>query len=228
MPAVRFPVSLGLTLGTMASAHLLLHRVVPQADVAVGAGLVGGLAVVAKASDLDAADLGLARRTWGAGVRWGAAAAGVVAVGYGFAALLPAVRDITVDSTMSWQTTVLQALVVIPLATVIPEEFAFRGVLFGLLRRESGRRVATVVSSALFGLWHVLPALSGGAANASAIGVLGDSTLGIVLRVVGTVIFTGLGGVVLCELRSRSDSLLAPIGLHWALNGLGELFVLAS
>jgi len=116
---------------------------------------------------------------------------------------------------------------VIPLATVIPEEFAFRGVLFGLLQRRSGRRVATAVSSALFGLWHVLPALGGGAANASAVGVVGDSTMGTVLRVVGTVIFTGLGGVVLCELRSRSGSLLAPIGLHWALNGMGELFVRA-
>ena len=226
MPAVRFPVSLGLTLGTMASA-LLLHRVAPQADVAIGAGMVGGLAVVAAASDLDADDLGLAKRKWGAGLRWAGAAAGVVAVGYGLAALLPATRNLTAESTISWQSAVLHALVIIPLATVIPEEFAFRGVLFGLLRRESGRRVATVVSSALFGLWHVLPALGGGAANDSAVGILGDSTAGTVLRVVGTVIFTGLGGVVLCELRSRSGSLLAPIGLHWAINGIGELFVVA-
>ena len=224
---MRFPVSLGLTLGTMASAHFLLHRVVPQADLAVGAGLVGGLAVVAKASDLSADDLGLARRRWRSGVRWGAAAAGIVAVGYGVAALFPAVRELAADPTNSWSATWLQALLVIPLATVIPEEFAFRGVLFGLLQRQSGRRVATAVSSALFGLWHVLPALGGGAANASAVGVVGDSTMGTVLRVVGTVIFTGLGGVVLCELRSRSGSLLAPIGLHWALNGMGELFVRA-
>jgi membrane protease YdiL (CAAX protease family) len=32
---------------------------------------------------------------------------------------------------------------------------------------------------------------------------------------------TFVAGVVLCELRRRSGSLLAPLGLHWATNGLG-------
>ena len=187
-----------------------------------------GLAAVARASDLGADDLGLARRNWAAGLRWGGVSAAVVAAGYGIAALIPAVRDFTVDSTGSWPATLVKALVVIPLVTVIPEEFAFRGVLWGLLRRESGRRVATIVSSALFGLWHVLPALGGGAANESVAGAVGDGVAGIVLRVVGTVLLTGLGGVVFCELRDRSGSLLAPIMLHWAINGLGELFVLVA
>lgn len=222
---MRFPVSLGLTLGTMASAHLLSHRIIPNADIAVGVGLVGGLTAVARAGDLTADDLGLARRTWPAGLRWGAAAAGVVATGYGIAALVPAAADLTAESSSGWGSVLVKALVVIPLATVIPEEFAFRGVLWGLLRRQSGRRVATVVSSALFGLWHVLPSIGGGAANDSVVGVLGDSVTGTVLRVAGTVLVTGLAGVLLCELRARSDSLLAPIGLHWAINGLGELFV---
>src|SRR6478672_4283768 len=65
----------------------------------------------------------------------------------------------------SWTQALVQALVVIPLGTVIPEEFAFRGVLWGLLHRRSGRWTATLVSSALFGLWHVAPALGGGSAN---------------------------------------------------------------
>ncbi len=39
----------------------------------------------------------------------------------------------------------------------------------------------------------------------------------------GTVLFTGLAGVVFCELRRRSGSLLASAGLHWATNGLGVL-----
>ena len=225
---MRFPVSLGLTLGTMASANLLSNRIVPNADAAVGLGMVGGLAAIARASDLGADDLGLARSTWGAGLRWGGAAAAVVAAGYGIAALIPAVRDAVVESTLSVPATLLKALVVIPLVTVIPEEFAFRGVLWGLLRRESGRRVATIVSSALFGLWHVLPALGGGAANESVAGAVGDGAAGSVILVVGTVLLTGLGGLVFCELRARSGSLLAPILLHWAINGLGELFVLVT
>jgi membrane protease YdiL (CAAX protease family) len=225
---VRFPVTLGLTLGTMASANLLANRVVPDADIAVGAGLVGGLTVVARAAELGPADLGLARGTWTSGLRWGGAAAALVAAGYTIAALIPGVRDATADPGQTWQTALVTALVVIPLATVIPEEFAFRGVLWGLLRRETGRRMATAVSSALFGVWHVLPALGGGAANDSVAAVLGHGVAGTALRVLGTVLFTGLAGVLFCELRASSDSLLAPILLHWAVNGLGELFLLVS
>lgn len=222
---VRLPFSLGLTLGTMVAANLLAHRVPSGADVAVGVGMTGSLALVAKAAGLTADDLGLSRRALPAGLRWGAAAAGVVAVGYGVAALLPIVQEATPQSSVSWSATLLKVLVVIPLTTVIPEEFAFRGVLWGLLRRESGRVWATAVSSALFGLWHVQSALGGGSANESIAAVVGDGTAGLALRVIGTVLFTGLAGVLFCELRARSGSLLAPMLLHWAVNGLGEIFV---
>ncbi|HTQ88381.1 MAG TPA: hypothetical protein VMK84_02695 [Streptosporangiaceae bacterium] len=39
----------------------------------------------------------------------------------------------------------------------------------------------------------------------------------------GTVLFTGLAGVVFFELRRRSGSVPAPAGLHGAVNGLGVL-----
>ena len=81
----------------------------------------------------------------------------------------------------------------------------------------------TAVSSALFGLWHVLPSL-GLAGDNEAIGsTVGKGSAGQAVSVLGTVAFTGLAGVVFCELRRRSGSLLAPAGLHWATNGLGVL-----
>jgi membrane protease YdiL (CAAX protease family) len=46
--------------------------------------------------------------------------------------------------------------------------------------------------------------------------------------VVGTVLFTAVGGVVAGELRRRSGSLLASAGMHWATNALGVLFGLAA
>jgi membrane protease YdiL (CAAX protease family) len=116
-------------------------------------------------------------------------------------------------------------LVVIPLATVIPEEFAFRGVLWALLRRRWNRTVATAVSSSLFGVWHILPSLSGGPANRAADQFAGGGTGGIVLRTVGTILFTAGAGVLFCELRARSDSLLAPVLAHWSVNGFGVIFV---
>jgi membrane protease YdiL (CAAX protease family) len=72
-------------------------------------------------------------------------------------------------------------------------------------------------------LWHVLPSL-GLAGDNEAIGsAVGKGTSGEAISVLGTVAFTGLAGVVFCELRRRSGSLLAPAGLHWAVNGLGVL-----
>jgi len=216
---------LTLSLIAMAGANVAANRL-PGASVAVGLGLTGVLGVIARTGGLSAADVGLARSTWGAGLRWGGASAAVVAAGYGVALLIPAARDAVAGSAAgSWPSTLAASLVVIPLATVVPEEFAFRGVLWGLLRRRSGPRVATAVSSALFGVWHVLPALSGGAANEAVDGVVGGGTAGAVLRVLGTIVFTGAAGVLLCELRARTGSLLAPIMLHWAVNGLGEIFV---
>ena len=38
----------------------------------------------------------------------------------------------------------------------------------------------------------------------------------------------GLAGMLFCELRVRSGSLLAPVLLHWAVNGLGELLLLVA
>ena len=82
-------------------------------------------------------------------------------------------------------------------------------------------RAATLLSSGLFGLWHILPSLGGGVANATIAGAVGGDAAGTLLRVAVTVVFTSAAGVVLCLLRLRSGSLLAPVLAHWAVNGLG-------
>jgi membrane protease YdiL (CAAX protease family) len=138
------------------------------------------------------------------------------------------VDDVASPRYDTWPEAVVAALVLIPLGTVIPEELVFRGVLWGLLRRARGTRVATVGSSMLFGLWHVGPALGGGPANDALTGAVGSGVMGTILGVLATVVFTSAAGVVLCYVRQRSDSLLAPILLHWAANGAGVLFVLLA
>jgi membrane protease YdiL (CAAX protease family) len=106
---------------------------------------------------------------------------------------------------------------------VLLEEVAFRGVLWGLLRRIGGTGTATVVSSALFGLWHVLPARGLAAKNEAIGATVGRARSAEALVVLAVVLFTALAGVVFCELRRRSGSILAPAGLHWATNALGVL-----
>jgi membrane protease YdiL (CAAX protease family) len=120
----------------------------------------------------------------------------------------------------------MAALVVIPLGTVLAEELAFRGLLLPLLGRRYGVPTGALLSSALFGLWHVLAALGGGPANAAIAELVGGDAAGTMLRVVITVLFTSAAGVVLCWLRLRSGSLLAPVLAHWAVNGLGVIMLL--
>jgi membrane protease YdiL (CAAX protease family) len=139
--------------------------------------------------------------------------------------LVPVLEDRVVPEGGSWSGVAVRVLVVLPLLTVIPEELAFRGVTWALLRRAGGTRVATLCSSALFGLWHVLAALGGGPANETAAGALGEGPVGVAARVAGTVLVTFLAGLLLCALRAGSGSLLAPVGLHWAANGAGIVLV---
>ena len=191
-----------------------------------GIALAVAALVVARLVRLSVADLGLARDRWWSGLKWGGSAAALVLVAYAVASVV--VDDVAAPRYDTWSEAVVAALVLIPLGTVIPEELVFRGVLWGWLRRVRGTRVATVVSSMLFGLWHVVPALGGGPANDALTGAVGSGVMGTILGVLATVIFTAVAGVVLCYLRQRSDSLLAPILLHWAANGAGVLFVLLA
>jgi membrane protease YdiL (CAAX protease family) len=97
-----------------------------------------------------------------------------------------------------------------------------------LLGRRYGVAAGALLSSGLFGLWHIVASLGGGPANAAMVDVVGGDVAGTVVRVVVTVLFTSLAGVVLCWLRLRSGSLLAPMLAHWTVNGLGVIVTLVA
>jgi membrane protease YdiL (CAAX protease family) len=218
----------GLVLAALAVA-LVVDRAVAGAHVAVGLALAACLLLLALALGLAPADLGLARSRGPAGLRWGVAAAAVVAAAYALGWLLPPLRAALPQASSDLQGgTLATVLLVIPLGTVLPEELAFRGLLLALLERHLGTRAAVLWSSGLFGLWHVLPSLGGGAANAAIADVVGGTGAGLGIRVVATVCFTALAGVALCWLRLRSGSLLAPFLAHWTVNGLGVIVTLLA
>lgn len=220
--------AVGLVLAALAVA-LVVERAVGGAYLAVGLGLAACLLAVARAAGLTAADLGLARSAWPAGLRWGVAAAALVAAAYAVAYLLVPVRQALPEGEGGLGRAALWAvLVVIPLGTVVPEELAFRGLLLALLGRGRGVLAATLLSSGLFGLWHVVAALGGGAANAAITEMVGGDAAGTAVRVAVTVVSTSVAGVVLCWLRLRSGSLLAPVLAHWTVNGLGVIVAMLA
>jgi uncharacterized protein len=219
--------TVGLVLAALAVASAVDRGF--GAHVAVGLGLAACLLMIARVQGLTAADLGLARSTWPAGLRWGTAAATLVGAAYALAYLITPVRQALPESDGEIGRAALWAvLVVIPLGTVFPEELAFRGLVLALLGRRYGVLSGTLLSSGLFGLWHIAASLGGGPANAAIVGVVGGNAAGTVTRVIATVVFTTLGGVVLCWLRLRSNSLLAPVLAHWTVNALGVIVTLVA
>jgi len=188
------------------------------------------LLLLARAAGLQADDVGLGRRFLRRGSAYATGCVAVVAFAYAVAARLPATRPAFLDERYrtGLGAAVLTAFVVVPLGTILFEEVAFRGVLWGLLRRDWGPATATLVSSALFGLWHVMPSLRLNRVNPAVAAVVGSGRAGQALGVAGAVVFTAAAGLLFCELRRRSGSLLAPFGLHWAVNGLGVLVTAAT
>ncbi|MEV4537055.1 CPBP family intramembrane glutamic endopeptidase [Asanoa sp. NPDC049518] len=210
-------------IAVLAVASYLDNVALPSAYPWISVVWVLVLLVLARAAGLTAADLGLARSTWRRGLRWAFVAAGLVLVVYLLALVLPAGRDAFLDqrARLGPGGALFAAFVSVPVGTVLLEEVAFRGVVWGMVARLRGPVWATGVSSVLFGLWHVLPSLRLGRAN-ELVGSVYGSAAGVALTT-SAVLATVLAGLVLAALRRRSGSLLAPIGLHWATNALGYL-----
>jgi membrane protease YdiL (CAAX protease family) len=119
-------------------------------------------------------------------------------------------------------TALYSVLILLPLKTVLFEELAFRGILPAiLLKVKNQRRYATIVSSLVFGFWHIYSATKIGNYH-----LAGNLTIPNVLVVAGVFVATSIAGYLFCELRWRSGSLIAPAAVHWFLNGFG--IILAS
>lgn len=192
-------------------------------------GPVGAIALLAFARwhGLTWHQLGLARHTHARGLRWGLGVIAAVAAVYLAGVLIPGTRTAFLDVRYHLPPAgaLLTAFVIIPVGTILLEEVAFRSVLWGFLSRHARMWQVVVGSSVLFGLWHVFPAMASATGNAA----LGSAVAGLgpfakIAVVGGTVLFTALGGVVAAELRRRSGSLFASVGMHWATNSLGVLF----
>jgi uncharacterized protein len=206
------------TVGVLAARNVSVPLLPAATYIPVNLALGAGLVVVARAVGTTWAQLGLAGRQLRSGVRWGvavgAAAAAVMAIGAALPLTRPLFEDGRVQIDNGLGELAHQALVRIPLGTVLFEEVAFRGVLLALLMQRMSTRSAVLVNSALFGLWHIVPTL--GAADTNDIGGLAQAG-----TVAGAVVVTFVGGVVFCALRLRSGHLVAPVLLHLAFNVTG-------
>lgn len=194
------------------------HRWHHQRYVALNACATGAALSAAAASGLTAADMGFGRVQWLPGRLGTSLAAGVVA-GWLLVAVVPAARPVLKDkriTSLKGRAVAYQAVVRIPIGTVLWEETAFRGVLQAALRRVMPEIPAIMTTSAVFGVWHIRPTLQALRVN----GLASDRTQATA-RLAAGVAATTASGVLLSWLRARSGSLAAPVLLHLATNSGG-------
>ena len=217
----RLPVVLAGLIAVLVAWNVFAYMLPSGAQLPISAIGVTGLVLIARRCGLGWSDLGLARRNLVDGLRIGAIAAGVLVLVLITAAAIPQTRSLLADGRfvgMELPRMLYETLVRIPLAVALTEEIAFRGVLLGILMTRTTAVRAVVISSALFGLWHVLPGIS---ALESASGMLEISSAGAVVGlVVVQVVVTGLAGVVFSWLRLRGGHVASSILVHAPLNSV--------
>lgn len=207
--------ALALVLVVLVAHNLVGNLLRPPAwyvpvNLAVAAALVG----VARASGISWAELGLGRSSLSRGAAFGVAAFLLASIALVVAVLVPATRPLFEDqraANVTGAAVAYQALVRIPLGTVVLEEVAFRGLLLALFGRVTSTGAAVAWSSAVFGLWHVVPTVEALRANR-----LTPSALAVIAAVVAT----AAAGAVFCWLRLRSQSLVAPALAHIGTNSV--------
>jgi uncharacterized protein len=220
----RIYADIAIVVVVLALTNLLAHFTTPWANIAVVPAAAVALVVLVRSRGLAWAELGLGREHWRSGFGYAAAAVGVVLAVIAVGALLPWTRPMFMNNHYATVSgALLASMIIIPLQTVIPEELAFRGVLHGALDRAWGFRGVAAAGSLLFGMWHIATSLGLTSSNVGFTRLLGGGFFGMAAGVVGAVIATAAAGFVFTWLRRRSGSLIAPIALHWSLNGLGAL-----
>lgn len=174
---------------------------------------------------LTRSDLGLRRSTIRSGLRDGGLAVVLILCVLLVAYLLW--PGLFVDSRYEGRSLgdVLRLVLVrIPLHTVAFEELFFRGAVLGYGLKHLSQRWAIGVSSALFGLWHILPSLGIASSSQTIASTVGTNGQAHVISILGVVFATAIAGIVFSQLRIRSKSLLAPSLAHWAINSSAVIF----
>jgi membrane protease YdiL (CAAX protease family) len=220
----RTYIDIAVVVVVLAITNLVAHFTTPWAGIATVPAAAVGLLVLVRSRGLGWSELGLSREHWKAGAGYALAAVAVVTTVVAIGALLPWTRPMFMNNNYATVSGALIAsMIIIPLQTVIPEEVAFRGVLHGALNRAWGFRGVAAAGSLLFGLWHIATSLGLTSSNVGFTRIFGGGVVGTMAGVVLAVAATGVAGFVFTWLRRRSGSLIAPIALHWSLNGMGAL-----
>ena len=216
-----------VVLGVLIIVNVLNHSPYVAQRWYVPTGVIGSVLIVwiGYRAGVSLTDIGLGPGSWIRGLIWSAGCIAAVTLVYVIGGSMRFTRRFLADdrAVLGPRTLLYKTLVNVPLGTVLFEELAFRGVGLALLDQWLGIWQAVLVSSLLFGLWHIASSLGLTSGNVGFTRILGGGVFGMVAGIVGAVLATAAAGFVFTWLRRRSGSIIAPIALHWSLNGMGAL-----
>ncbi len=218
-------IQLGLILGLVFYANIISNEVLSTAwHIPFHLGILGIALVIARAAGTTWTAMGLRPDRAMRGVKVGAIVMGIIALGIAIAIAIPATRELfederIIDATIG--SVLFQAFVRIPLATALYEEVLFRGIVFGMLMRRHKPIVAGVLTSVLFGFWHILPTLDTIQTNPA--GDAFSGAAGIAVAIFGSVLGTGAAGIGFLLVRLYANSTWAAVLMHIGTNSIAML-----
>jgi membrane protease YdiL (CAAX protease family) len=206
-------------------ANIVANEVLDAAwDIPFNLGVLAVAILVARRAGTTWTSMGLRPDRARRGVIVGGSVIGAIVVGMAIAIAIPATRELfrderIIDNSISW--VLFQAFVRIPFATALYEEILFRGIVFGMLVRRRSPLVAGVITSLLFGLWHVLPTLQTLDTNPG--GDLFTGTIGVTIAIAGTIAGTAIAGLAFLWIRLYANSTYASVLAHIGTNSVAML-----
>ena len=215
-------------LGLAGYANIIANEVLDDVwHIPFNLGVLGVALLVARRAGTTWTTMGLRPDRVGRGVAVGGAIIGVIAVVLVVGVAIPATRDLfrderVIENSTTW--VLLQTFVRIPLATALYEEVLFRGIVFGMLVRRRSPVVAGLLTSVLFGLWHILPTLDTLQTNPA--GNMFTGAIGLVVAIAGAIAGTFIAGLAFLWIRLYANSTYASVLAHIGTNSIAMLAAL--
>jgi membrane protease YdiL (CAAX protease family) len=206
-------------------ANVVANEVLDAAwDIPFNLGILAVAILVARRAGTTWTSMGLRPDRAKRGLLVGGAVIGAIVIGMAIAIAIPATRELfrderIIDNSIPW--VLFQAFVRIPFATALYEEVLFRGIVFGMLVRRRSPLVAGLITSLLFGLWHVLPTLQTLDTNPG--GDLFTGAIGTTVAVAGTIAGTAIAGLAFLWIRLYANSTYASVLAHIGTNSVATL-----
>jgi membrane protease YdiL (CAAX protease family) len=193
-------------------------------DIPFNLGVLAVAVLVARRAGTTWTSMGLRPDRVKRGLMVGGSVIGVIVVGMAVAIAIPATRELfrderIINNSIPW--VLFQAFVRVPFATALYEEVLFRGIVFGMLVRRRSPLVAGLITSLLFGLWHVLPTLQTLETNPG--GDLFTGAIGITVAIAGTIAGTAIAGLGFLWIRLYANSTYASVLAHIGANSVAML-----